>query len=458
MQAAPIPPLVFTFVCVSLAGWLAAPVTAADVTAPQTATYQRLKVRIDGIRLVDTHEHLRSEAARLKQPADCLAILLHYVEADLASAGMPRDPKNSGRVVVQNADGPFEERWEQFAKYWPDVRFTGYGRALERCVQDLYGVRLDNVSIETGRELNRRMAERLGPGFYRWVLKDKARIDLSIVDIGDTQVDRDYFAPVLRFDDFVNVQSKKQVDGLAKRTGVPIETLDDLVKALSAAFDKGVQDKMVGIKSGLAYSRRIYYPLPPIEEARSAFSKLMQNRSVGFDESLPVQNYMMHQVCRLAEQHRMPFQIHTGLQTGFGNRITNSKPTDLVDLIMAHPEVKFVLFHGGYPYGPELGTMAKNFANVYIDLCWLHIIAPKAARDYLSEWIETVPANKIMAYGGDYLFVEGAYAHAEMARKNVALVLAEKVQSGYLTERDAEELAEKLLRKNAMEVFRLLLK
>ena len=99
--------------------------------------------------------------------------------------------------------------------------------------------------------------------------------------------------------------------------------------------------------------------------------------------------------------------------------------------------------------------MAKNFANVYFDMCWLHIISPKVAREYLAEWIETVPANKIMGFGGDYKFVEGVWAHAAMARENVAAVLAEKVLAGYFTEEDAVALAVKVLRQNAIHVYRL---
>lgn len=157
----------------------------------------------------------------------------------------------------------------------------------------------------------------------------------------------------------------------------------------------------------------------------------------------------------LIDRYVLPFQIHTGLQTGNGNWITNSKPTELADLIMAHPKLTFVIFHAGYPYGPELATMAKNFANVTIDMCWTYIISPKMARDYLSEYIETVPANKITGFGGDYRFVEGTYMHAEMFRQNVAWVPEEKVRSGYLNEDQAVELAEKLLRRNAIAIYRL---
>jgi len=88
-----------------------------------------------------------------------------------------------------------------------------------------------------------------------------------------------------------------------------------------------------------------------------------------------------------------------------------------------------------------------------VDLCWLHIISPTVARRALSEWLETVPGNKILAFGGDYRFVEGVYAHAKIARENVRRVLQEKIEDGALTEAEATRLAERLLRENALSLF-----
>lgn len=434
---------------------LAANLLGAEPGMNRDAVYPRLKARIDQIRLIDTHEHLDSEAMRLKQPPDCLASLLHYTESDLHSAGMPAVSDRPGKVIVQDDRRPFEERWTQFMKFWPEVRFTGYGRALAGCVSDLYGVPLERPETQTGSQINERMVARLKPGFYRWVLKEKARIDLSIVDVSTTEVDREFFAPVMRFDNFVNLSSRGQLENLAAKTGVTINTLEDLVKALEAAFDKGIREGIVGVKSGLAYSRRIYYPMPRVEEARAVLDQLKEGRRPSSELLLLLQNYMMNQVCRLAGEHQLPFQIHTGLQTGFGNDITNSKPTDLINLFKAYPATQFVIFHGSYPYGSELSVLAKNFANVHIDMCWLHIISPQVARNNLAEWIETVPANKIMGFGGDYRFVEGAYIHGEMARENVARVLTQKVTEGTMTEADALELARKFLRENAVRLYRL---
>jgi hypothetical protein len=164
---------------------------------------------------------------------------------------------------------------------------------------------------------------------------------------------------------------------------------------------------------------------------------------------------MMHRVLDLAKEFYIPVQIHTGLQAGNGNIIINSKPTHLVNLFMEYPDVNFCIFHSSYPYGGELSTLAKNFPNVFIDMCWSAIISPSYSKRYLHEWIETVPANKIMAFGGDYGVVECAYAHSVMARRIVAEVLIEKVTDGYMTEAEALNVANRILSENAMEIFRL---
>ena len=88
-------------------------------------------------------------------------------------------------------------------------------------------------------------------------------------------------------------------------------------------------------------------------------------------------------------------------------------------------------------------------------MCWVYVISPWVARQTLHEWIEVIPSNKIFAFGGDYLFVEGTYAHSRLARDNVAAVLTEKIETGYLAEDEAVSLARKLLRDNALQFYRL---
>jgi predicted TIM-barrel fold metal-dependent hydrolase len=163
----------------------------------------------------------------------------------------------------------------------------------------------------------------------------------------------------------------------------------------------------------------------------------------------------MHQVIRQALEHGLPIQVHTGLQEGVGNMLSNAQPLHLADLFLEYRQVKFDLFHAGYPYSGEVACLAKNFPNVWADLCWMWIISPSAGRRILHEWIETIPSNKILGFGGDYRFVEGSYAHSRMAREGVTQVLTQKIEEGYLTEEEAVEMGRKILRENAWDLFGL---
>ena len=123
-------------------------------------------------------------------------------------------------------------------------------------------------------------------------------------------------------------------------------------------------------------------------------------------------------------------------------------------LFLEHPDAKFDVFHGGYPYTSELAALAKSFPNVYLNMCWLPLISPTVARRCLHEWIETVPQSKLL-WGGDCQIVEETYGHTLVMREIVAQVLKEKVESGYFGLEVAEEIAVRILRQNAIDLYRL---
>jgi hypothetical protein len=86
-------------------------------------------------------------------------------------------------------------------------------------------------------------------------------------------------------------------------------------------------------------------------------------------------------------------------------------------------------------------------------MSWMHIISPAKSRMALSEWLEEVPVNKILGFGGDYLAVEGSYGHSVIARDDIARVLAEKVDDGEYSLDDAKRYATMMLRNNANRLF-----
>lgn len=426
--------------------------------------YSEIKKHIEGIRVIDTHEHLPPEKERITEEVDVLATLFqHYASSDLISAGMPEEEF----LKIWDTSKPLDERWEIFEPWWEKTRNTAYARALEIAARDLYNVK--GISSETYETLSRRMKERNEEGLYTWILKEMSNIDISILDMGIYRVDRSLFAPVLEFNEILVSTDRTAIEAVGRSEGGPIHTLNDLCNAVKSKFDR-LQGAVVGVKIPLAYKRPILFEKTSFSEAEDSFNEIYKMRlfkrievppkgskrvpaDVGAEKLLPLQDYLVHLIIQEAERRRLPIQIHTGLQEGNENMVTHSKPTNLVNLFMEYKDALFDIFHGGWPYSSELGAIAKNFRNVHIDMCWMHIISDSRSRSALSEWLDEVPANKIMGFGGDYAFIEGTYGHAVMAKENIARVLASKVDEGTFSLEEAKKYATWLLRENPMRLF-----
>jgi uncharacterized protein len=427
---------------------------------------RRITERIDAIPLVDTHEHTVPEKERNREDADLFSLwFLHYASSDLVSAGMSIGTLERMRDATQ----PPDLRWSDFAPLWEHTRTTGYGRALLLAARGLFGV--EDINDSTWKALSDKIRAANQPGWYRKVMKDLAHIEVAILDpiyYETYPIDFEIFAPATRFDPFLVPRTRGHLDALEESTNRSIHSLADLEKALEVAFAQALTRGTVAVKTALAYFRTLDYRRPTRHQAEEVFNRIVSHvdplrlryhpgggEGPSWAECKPLQDYMMHQVIRHAQEHRVPIQVHTGLQEGIGNALSHSYPLHLADLFLEYRQVKFDLFHAGYPFYGEVACLAKNFPNVWADLCWVWIISPAAGRRILNEWIETIPANKILGFGGDYRFIEGSYAHALMAREGVAEVLAEKIREGYLTEEEAGKLGRKILRDNAWELYQL---
>ncbi len=416
---------------------------------PKEGFEKRIEDYVNNLWIVDTHEHLILEEERLQKAETIDFSYLfssYYSKGDMISAGILSDLLS----MIFAYPIPVEERWTFFKPYLDAVRNTAFQRAPLFAAKDIYGI--DDINDSTALILSQRIREATKPGLYKKILKEKGKIELSILDAGHQRFDRDFYRHVERFDNFIYISSFSKIKSLGEQYKINVKSLQDFVKSLRVAFEEGLDYGMVGVKSGLAYERIIKYDNTPKEAAEAVFNKMINKENVSQEEIKALQDYMMHRVLDLADEYKMPVQIHTGLVVDY---ITNSNPTHLINLFIEYPKVKFIIFHSGYPYGGELSVMAKMYPNVFIDMCWTPVISPAYSIRYLDEWLETVPANKIMAFGGDYRIVELAYAHSVFARQIVSKVLIDKVRSGYFSEKEALIVAKKILRDNAMEIFKL---
>jgi predicted TIM-barrel fold metal-dependent hydrolase len=426
--------------------------------------YKQILTEIEDIRLIDTHEHLLSEKIRLGQKIDFFNWLTTYPSRDIVSAGLSTDQMER----LLDSERPLDQRWSELSPFWKYIRTTGYGRALLLAARELFDI--PDINETTYQELSQKISASNQGGWYNHVLKEQAKIDLAILNIIEfldptplEEVDHCFFAPVLCMDDLLTPCNIIDITTIERKTGTAIHCIDDMLKAMDCTFERAVTAGVVGVKIDLAYRRSLNFERTTKSEAERVFNQLRRYPyrgpmlpivpPVSWGEAKPLHDYLVHQMIHRSIELQLPIQIHTGLQSGNANFLTDANPLHLVNLLVEYREAKFDLFHVGYPYLGEMATLGKNFPSVYVDMCWLYMLSPWVARQTLHELIETIPCNKIFAFGGDHFLIEGAYSHARMARESVARVLTEKVEDRYLSEDEAMVIAHRLLRDNAIQFF-----
>lgn len=376
-----------------------------------------------------------------------------------SSAGL----SDSDLAAVRDSRRDINDRWAIVEPFWHAAESTGYGRSLAFAARDLYGI--DEIGAKTIGPLDCAFKDaRAQGGHYRSVLREKSGIALSIRDsmpIPYRETD-DPFVFTLRTDGLICPAHYSHMRTAAAEAGLEVHTLADWMDVTRRRIEAHLNghSKVVCLKCGLAYLRSLRFNKVTQAEAERGFNELFSDGNLP-DWRPPIKaakalsDWMMHFVCRVADDNRLVYQIHTGIQEGNGNFIYDSNPTLLTNLFLEYRNVRFDIFHMGYPYVMELGNLAKNFRNVFIDMCWGHIVSPEAARRALVEWLDAVPANKISAFGGDYCFVDGVYGHQLIARQNVAASLAQKVSDGSISLSRARELATWLFVDNPKRLFGL---
>jgi len=427
------------------------------------STYRELRRQIAQVPVIDTHEHTKSERFRRESPFSPLD--LGYVGCNLCGAGASDEEAEA----AENADRDPERAREVFLKYYPYTRTTGYGRSIELTLRDVFGIEtLNEKSFESLRE---KIRTGITEGSYEKWFKQKYNIRAVILD-SDSEAEEYppfFYRSLRQAKFFILAGSREDLEALEARSGRSIHSAAQMRDAMWSYLERLLEEQknVVALKNSLAYNRSICFRRTTLADADRAFNKLFARKFArhaaswidtphsSYDELAPLQDFLVHESVRFAQEHGLAYQIHTGLQAGYTNKITDSRPSHLIDLISEYKRVPFALFHGGFPYCREWGVIGKNFPNAYLDLCWMHIISPATTIQMLDEWLDYVPNNKIFAFGGDLHMVESIYGHLELARDNIARALAVKVHRGDFDRKTALEVAENMFFHNPNKFFKL---
>ena len=115
-------------------------------------------------------------------------------------------------------------------------------------------------------------------------------------------------------------------------------------------------------------------------------------------------------------------------------------------------EVPVVLLHC-YPFIREASWLAGLFSNVYLDLCMVLQWVVHRGPDLILEALDVAPVSKLLFATDGFRVPELFYLGATWWRDDLAHVLAEFIDRGFVDEARAVEWGRSVLRDNALRVY-----
>ena len=427
--------------------------------------YDELYAYCETVPLVDCHDHSVKLGPKYTDPIQ--VVIGEYFLTDLGSATSEAEAR-----MLLNQEIPWVERWPILENAWQRTCHTGYAQITRRVLKKFYDE--DEVTLASLHRLEGKLLNLENAATFESIL-DEAKIVVRLGDVWpDVKqvLDGTYkLTPrarlVIPLPAYHRIRDYMGVQELAAPLGRTITTLDEYIDACHKIFEAFKSYGAVAFKDQSAYFRSLSYRNPSHAEAEIVFNRFMEDplRSASYpDEVQPLEDYLFHTFMRMARDMELPVQIHTGHLAGLYGDITKANAVGLANLLALHRDVKFDLFHSNWPYSGEILFLCKAYPNVTLDFCWTNMIDPIYSQNLFRQALSSVPHSKIHGYGSDFGgfgfqpgggYVDRAWAHAQIARENMAIALSDMVELEYLSLEDAKEVASAWLFRNANNFYQL---
>jgi hypothetical protein len=434
-----------------------------------TDFFKTISQMIDPMPVISSHEHHLPDGI---QHAMSLDRILDYAYIGWYAGRSGRPLANSIRedplLQVHRMAGKYllpDDDWSkdaallraQRAAFLDRFGFNSYWVWLEKGIQKIYGVN-EGISPENWQAVSAKItAKHSRPEAHLEIMKDHAAylraVQDTYWDYSSHLGHPEFFSPTMRVDMFITCYNPEVLDHdmnnpFISYPDAPRDNFDDYLAFLKTLFIGWREKGAVAMKCASAYERPLRFSEPDRARAAGIFGKPQEK--VSSEDRLAFGDFMFHWFCDLNMQLEIPFQVHTGLAD-----IAGSNPMLFEPIIKRYPQIRFVLFHAGYPWYSLVGGLAHNYTNVIIDMVWAPIISTSASIQALKEYIEVAPTSSQIGWGGDTWTSEEAVG-AVLAWKHVlSTVLADMLASGYLDLKKAESLARKLLYENNAAIYGL---
>lgn len=390
--------------------------------------------------VVDSHTHFLQEGKyKFADTPDAFMLLSQYVKHDLISAGM------SDIELQQLFSSNFtpEEKFELFKKYEWRISQTAYYRSFCITLRRFFGE--DRLTADNVRRVSNKVSSFMSQTRYEDFFRKNLNYSFCMNEyIYEPNFYSAFYPRILRIPNYIGSYDTFRASYEQKHSINSLKELDD---EICRRVESGLCRGIVGLKT---------FAVPEgdasRDEAERTLRLLLGNHELSIPEyDNPLSRYISRRTVELAHEGGLVTAVHTGYWDDF----RQLHPAHMLPLIDAYPDVRFDLYHLGYPYVRESILLAKTRPNVCINLCWTYLISQRVAREAIAEILETVPLNKVIAFGSDTVVAPEAFGHLVMCLESLSCALADRVSASFLTEDSAAEIAGRWLSGNAIDWYGL---
>jgi glucuronate isomerase len=416
------------------------------------------------LKVIDIHTHLIGGHLSARGLHDVM--LYHMIISDLYSAGCPsgsRLTQYPGWVDKKEA----ESRIIEAIPYFTHTTNTHLSWGLRIILNDLYGWDKP-ITTDNWRELDDMIRERADDRTWQREIFKRANIVRSGTELarrGDGSDDH-ILAFALEWVFFTRCQwgeydtalyelervwgkspSSPMAIGSAGRPKVDreIKTIDDVHAAVNHCL-KVIPYNQLG---SMATHVSTDLDLSPVTDKQMV--EALSRRSIAGERERSIYASYVNEafLSGLEKQpKKIVFQFSYGaepLPYETASRLTMKSISDVAGMISRHPGIHFQCFLSSHHANQSMCTLVRELPNLSLAGFWWHNFYPETIRQVFEERLDMVPLNKQIGFFSDAYCIEWSYGKRVLVMKQMAQVLAKKIQQGQYTRNDAVEIAQKIM-------------
>jgi glucuronate isomerase len=416
------------------------------------------------IPVLDVHTHLVGGKLAARGLHDIL--LYHMVVSDLYAAGCP-----SGARLTQYPDWPSQQESEarirEALPFLPHIQNTSLSWGVRTILADLYDWR-EAITESNWRYLDAIIRERADDRARQHAILNRVNIRRTGTEIArrGKGEDDDRLQYALEWGFFTRCQwgefdtaiyELERCWGRSPESPSPIgsgsrpipdrtiHTLEDIHAAVKHYVDSIPYGQVLSTATHI--STDIDFRQVSAEEMKAA---LARRARAGTGERDIYASYINEAFLTELEKHgdEIVFQFSFGaepLPYETGSRLSQRTVGQLAEMIGRHPKLPFQCFLSSRHANQSLCTLARELPNLSLAGYWWHNFFPDIIRQVMAERLDMLPANRQIAFFSDAYCVEWSYAKAIIVRKQLARVLAEKIEQSQYTRDDTLRIARAIL-------------